>query len=285
MLIFQIISFSNVVNRVQSPLPTNEKAKAKRKRNSTRDKDFSIPRKFRASVNFVMNSSEKHFSPLSIAFEESDVQQGLENMFSLESISIKSEELPTCDNKILEKFQNSVELRDGCYYVDLPWYEDILEKVVSNFQLSRVIAKNVHFRNCKSEISEKVLDVFEEQLRLNIIEPVPEGFNPEGHIWIPNRAVVREGDLVTSTKVRVVFNCSLKTKGAPSLNEAAFPGVNILNCMLDLLQYFRTNKYCMLSDIEKAFLIIRLKSERDKNKFSFVVFDGKDYQYYRYNCI
>ena len=55
--------------------------------------------------------------------------------------------------------------------------------------------------------------------------------------------------------------------------------------MLDLLQYFRTNKYCMLSDIGKAFLMIRLKSERDKNKFSFVVFDGKDYQYYRYNTI
>ena len=56
---------------------------------------------------------------------------------------------------------------------------------------------------------------------------------------------------------------------APSLNEAAFPGIDLMNNMLSLLLYFRSNLYVLLSDIAKAFLQIRLESEEDKNRFCF----------------
>ena len=55
--------------------------------------------------------------------------------------------------------------------------------------------------------------------------------------------------------------------------------------LIELLSYFRTNKYCLLSDIEKALLVIRLKQEADKNLFSFVVFHDGKYKYFRHNSV
>ena len=161
----------------------------------------------------------------------------------------------------------SIEIRNGYFYIDLPWNEELLRKVPSNFNLSKVISKKVYCQNLDKKVEDRYIEVFNEQLSLGIIEEIPSGFNPEQFTWIPNRPVIRNDPLVNSTKVRPVFNCSLKVKNCPSLNEAAYPGVNILNDMLDLLHYFRTNKYCFLSDIEKAFLMVKLKSVDDKIDF------------------
>lgn len=87
----------------------------------------------------------------------------------------------------------------------------------------------------------------------------------EDHIWIPHRHVFKSEDH-TTTKVRPAFNCSLKTNGTPSLNEAAYPDINFVGNMLELL-LFSTNRYVLLADIRKAFLMIKLESERDKNRF------------------
>ena len=67
----------------------------------------------------------------------------------------------------------------------------------------------------------------------------------DSHIWIPHRPVIRTGEQVT-TKIRPVFNCSLKIdKTLPSLNEAAYLGIDLMGSILKLLFYFRTNKIVM----------------------------------------
>ena len=75
-----------------------------------------------------------------------------------------------------------------------------------------------------------------------------ESQNFSGYIWIPHRPVIKSEQQVT-TKIRPVFNCSLKNQGRCSLNEAAYPGVNLLTDMLGLLLMFRSNKHVMLADI------------------------------------
>ena len=112
--------------------------------------------------------------------------------------------------------------------------------------------------------------VFFKQLNHNIIEEfdcVPKDFSK--YIWLPHRPVYKDEDQSTS-KIRPVFNCSLKTrKDKPPLNEASYSGVNIMQNMLLLLFKFRTNSKVLLGDLEKAFLQIRLKLERDRNRFCF----------------
>ena len=89
-----------------------------------------------------------------------------------------------------------------------------------------------------------------------------------------------------TTKIRPVFNCSLKTaKDSPSLNEAAYPGIDLMSSLLKLMLAFRTNKYTMLSDIKQAFLMIRLKNEFDKNRFCFFWKRGSKLVKYRYRTI
>ena len=82
-----------------------------------------------------------------------------------------------------------------------------------------------------------------------------------------------------------MFNCSLKTGTKPSLNEAAFAGVNLMDDIVLLALYFRANDIIMLSDIKQAFLQIRLAREGDKNHFCFFMKEGKQLVTYRYKTI
>ena len=120
----------------------------------------------------------------------------------------------------------------------------------------------------------------------NVIEEFicpPSEFNK--YIWLPHRPVFKEDDQSTF-KMRPVFNCSLKTnKQKPSLNEAAYQGVNIMQNMLKLILLFRTNKYVLLGDLRKAFLQIRLKNLADRNRFCFFLRDGNTVRCFRYNTL
>ena len=87
-------------------------------------------------------------------------------------------------------------------------------------------------------------EVFDKQLEIGIIEEIevsPQYY--ENFTWTPHRPVIKTEEQIT-TKIRPVFNCSLKTaKDSPSLNEAAYPGIDLMSSLLKLMLAFRTNKY------------------------------------------
>ncbi|XP_068215541.1 uncharacterized protein [Palaemon carinicauda] len=132
----------------------------------------------------------------------------------------------------------------------------------------------------------KYEEVFDNQLKDGILEEMnvsPSDY--DNYTWIPHRSVIRTDKQVT-TKIRPVFNCSLKTyKELPSLNEAAYSGIDLMGSIFKLLFYFRTNEYVMLSDIKQAFLMIKLSEEYDKNRFCFFWKRGSKLVYYRYKTI
>ena len=131
----------------------------------------------------------------------------------------------------------------------------------------------------------KYNDVFCRQESEGIIDRIkvnPSKFS--NYNWIPHRPVIKFDTQVT-TKIRPVFNCSLKNKGSCSLNEAAYPEMNLLSDMLRLLLLFKTNKYVKLADIRKAFLMIRLNSKKDKNRFCFFLKEGDELLCFRYTTL
>ena len=69
--------------------------------------------------------------------------------------------------------------------------------------------------------------------------------------------------------MKVTLQSSLNMSKAPSLNEASFPGIDLMNNLLALLLYFRSIFFILLFDIAKAFLQIRLVFEEDLNRFCF----------------
>ena len=144
------------------------------------------------------------------------------------------------------------------------------------------VAERVYSKLENQKIASKYEEVFDIQEELGIIEPVKN--RSSGQVFIPHRPVIRNEENVT-TKIRPVFNCSLKVGNAPSLNEAAFPGIDLMNNLLSLVMYFRNNNYVILADIVKAFLQVRLSLESDRNKFCFFRKINGKFVAYRYNTI
>ena len=233
-------------------------------------------------VNFALNPVGYQFDPLQEIFPESNVEYGLDSFYKLESIGIKDEDSSSYDDRQVDKFSESISLRDNHYYVKLPWKEDLINQVPSNLKVSLAVAERVYSKLENQGIVDDYEEVFNNQESLGIIEPVDK--RSSGQIWIPHRPVIK-CDEHTTTKIRPVFNCSLKIGKSPSLNEAAFPGVDLMNNLLSLLLYFRTNNCVLLADIAKAFLQIRLSSEDDKNRFCFFRKINGRFVPYRYNTI
>ena len=221
------------------------------------------------AVNSVLSPRKTYFSPLETLFPDSSVEQGLEAMFSLDSLGHNEETESDCDQQLIQRFENGISLHDGKYHVSIPWKEDVVDLVPSNHKVALAVLDRVNKDLDKKGLWTSYQEVFSQQLNDDIIEEI--NVSPSDYhkfIWIPHRPVVKT-EANTTTKIRPVFNCSLKTHNAPSLNEAAFTGVNLMKDIVQLSLYFRSNKYAMLSDIKSAFLQIRLAREVDKNRFCF----------------
>ena len=244
--------------------------------------------KTKTTVNLVMDPLKSFFNPLDSILSESDIDNGLENLFSLESMGIKNidEELVPFDKEQIDKFREGISFVDGHYNVELPWYPDKIHLVPSNhFVALKVLDRTMDHLGKKGLIS-KYEEVFDKQLEDGIIEEIsvkPSDYN--NYTWIPHRPVIKMEEQVT-TKIRPVFNCSLKTnKALPSLNKVAYPGIDLMGSIFKLLFYFRTNRLVMLSDIKQAFLMIKLKNEFDKRRFCFFWKRGNKLVAYRYKTI
>ena len=238
--------------------------------------------KERLLVNFAVNPVGYRFDPLQEIFIDSNVEYGLDSFYNLESIGIKDEDVPSFEDLQVSEFAKSISFHDGHYHVSLPWKKDLISKVPCNLKVALAVAERVYSKLENQNIVSDYEKVFDQQAELGIIEPV--NGRVSGQVFIPHRPVIKY-DEHTTTKIRPVFNCSLKVGRAPSLNEAAFPGIDLMNNLLSLLLYFRTNDCVVLADIMKAFLQIRLSSEDDKNKFCFFRKINGRYVPYRYNTI
>ena len=92
--------------------------------------------------------------------------------------------------------------------------------------------------------------------------------NPE-EFFLPHRPVIRQN--AESTKLRVVYDASAKSKSGYSLNDCLEKGPSLQNKLWDILIRTRFRSVVLCADIEKAFLEIRIKEkERESLKFYWV---------------
>ncbi|KAG1661544.1 DNA damage-binding protein 1 [Nymphon striatum] len=189
------------------------------------------------AVNFVLAPPSSHFSPLTVVMPDSDVEQGIERLYSLENMGITDSktEITSTDADILKSFEDSIELRpDGHYYVSLPWKREILDNVPHNYDIAHAVAERVYSKLEKDDNGHLYNEVFLDQLKEGIIEPITGPLHINNHKWIPHRPVYKVDEFST-TKIRPVLNCSLRRGKNPSLNMAAFSVPFILNFVLKLL--------------------------------------------------
>ena len=166
----------------------------------------------------------------------------------------------------------------------MPWTEKI-DEVPHNHEICLAILNKVINKLDRDSLYDRYNAVLQQQLDDCIIEEVPANdMNLSDHKFVPHRPVIREDS--STPKLRIVLNCSLKTGNAPSLNEAAYPGVDLGNNLFQLLLRVRADDYIVMSDIKSAYLQIRLNKVSDKNKFT-IIWRNRNGNliYYRYNSI
>jgi len=206
------------------------------------------------------------------AFSEADKsiprKPCVEDFWNVESIGVKdSDENKTDDDIALENFKDKIQFEDGRYQVVWPWKRDNTELPENRgLALGRLssLAKKL---SDKPDLMEKYDSIIKDQESKGIIEKVEKyEVNRRKH-YLPHHAVLTP--LKTTTKVRIVYDASAKTrKENLSLNECLCRGPVLLQDLCGILLRFRLHKVGITADIEKAFHQIGLQeSERDVTRF------------------
>ncbi|XP_030757462.1 uncharacterized protein LOC115883267 [Sitophilus oryzae] len=99
----------------------------------------------------------------------------------------------------------------------------------------------------------------DEYISLNHARIVPLSMKSdqnENKYFFPHHCVIRNDS--KSSKLRVVFDGSLKTSSGLSLNDIMYKGYTVQPDLYDILLRFRTFKYVITSDIEKMYRQVRI---------------------------
>ena len=192
---------------------------------------------------------------------ESTIRQ----FWELESVGIcESAE----SDPVMENFKMTVQHCEGRYSVALPWKS-------KSFKL---LANEAGARRRLDKLSKKLAEDpalecrYNEALRemesTGVIHEVPqdEVVSPHLTYYLPHRPVVKEASV--STKIRPVFDASAKGPSGVSLNDCLEIGPCLLPSLVEILIRFRRWKIALTSDIQKAFLQIRVRREdQDVHRF------------------
>ena len=205
----------------------------------------------------TVNLSETHvLRVVSEVVQENTLEQDIKTFWDLESLGIKSNE-----PAVYDKFLNDITFDGDRYEFRLP-FKETHPPLPDNYQLSKTRLESL-VRHLKSnpELLRQYDQVIQEQLQVNIIEPVSneERFtkkdSPRRIHYLPHRAVLHT-DKATA-KLCVVYDASAKKDG-PSLNDCLYAGPSLTPLIFDILLRFCLQSIGITSDIEKAFLNVSI---------------------------
>ena len=247
-------------------------------------------------LDFCLNPKRSYEDPLAPFFPEPSVERNIDNstvtsnleaMFNCESIGITEgpESISNYDAEKIKEFEKGIEIINNQVHVELPFHDNI-DEVPSNHEICLKLAEKVYDKLEADGEADNYNQIFfgqEAEDQLEEFECPPENF--KDHNWNHHFPVCKD-DATSTFKVRPVFNCSFKPdKSKPSLNEASYVGVNLMQDMAALLMHFRTNSYTLLGDLKKAFLQIKLKLLKDRNRFCFFLKVNGKLRCYRYKTL
>ena len=164
-----------------------------------------------------------------------------------------------------EHFYDATTTRDsaGRFYVRLPFKADghLLGQ-------SRVSAMR-RFINLENKLKGENLlnvrysDFVNEFLKLGHLEKVPDGeLDNVNHYYMPHHCVLK--DASTTTKLRVVFDASAKTKTGLSLNDCLMVGPKLQHDLSSIVIRFRFFKVALSADVAKMYRQVGL-DPRDRD--------------------
>ncbi|XP_049868256.1 uncharacterized protein LOC126368368 isoform X1 [Pectinophora gossypiella] len=219
----------------------------------------------------VQSPHELQSTPVSLFCQEckTDLNSNVIQFWKSEAVPEIYPEHPTSEQKYCEEYFNeTVQLVDNKFEVSMPLKIPIYD-VNNTLGNSLVLAMrrflNLEKRLHKDEALFKEYQSFiHEYIDLghaSYVDISSYDFNKDAVYFMPHHPVIREN--VVSTRLRTVFDGSMKTTNKISLNDIMLNGPVVQNELFDTLLLFRLNKYFFACDIRRMFRNVLIeKSQR-----------------------
>ncbi|VDK52238.1 unnamed protein product, partial [Cylicostephanus goldi] len=182
----------------------------------------------------------------------------------------KNAEKQAINESVAKYFMETIEKRQDGYYIRFPYKDDYL-KLPSNKAIAFKRLQSVLLMLRKNpKLLQEYDATFRSQQEKGIIEEVEEESN-DGRLvhYIPHQPVFTPQK--ETTKLRIVFDASAHFKDSPSLNDVLHQGPIVVPEVYALLLRFRVPPFALISDVEKAFLQVRVHElDRDVTRFFWV---------------
>jgi len=199
--------------------------------------------------------------------EEDPLNETLEKFWSLDGMGINDCPMSNDDEVAMQQFKETVQFVDGRYEVQWPW-KSASPDLPTNFGLCwGRLRSNLQKLSGNKELLEKYDAIFQEQLDKGIIEEVHGKSMSTLIHYLPHKAHLTPQK--TTTKIRIVYDASARLgKTGKSLNDCLYRGPVMLPDLCGMLLRFRKYKIVVISDVEKAFLMVSLNpKDRDVTRF------------------
>ena len=190
----------------------------------------------------------------------------LEQFWSVEAIGTNIHEEQT-DTAFLQTYQNKCisQTPEGTYIAKFPWKED-RAYLPSNFgTCKRRTLTLINKLRQTPELLQIYDNIIREQEQRGFIERVDEDTTDDVH-YLPHHPVRKDSP---TTPIRIVYDCSCRaSSNCASLNDCLMVGPPFLNDLCAILLRFRDHIFAFCTDIEKAFLHVKLhESDRNFTRF------------------
>jgi len=180
--------------------------------------------------------------------------------WKLESKGINQKPTETDERSILEEYQEkNVSFKDKHYVAKLPWTKE-KTSLPTNINIAKRRTESTMSRLFKDKhLLKRYEDIIAEQERSGFIETVGKSSSSSIIHYIPHHGVMKESK---TTQIRIVFDCSCRmTSEHLSLNDCLSSEPPNLNDLTNIILRLRRHPVAVSTDIEKAFLHVRLAEE------------------------
>lgn len=218
------------------------------------------------SDKYVSNLAVSEFQPepCSMFLSSNKVDSLLEKFWSIEELP--KERILSTDDELSESIFSSTTkiLENGRFQIDFPLktsseYVKLGESFSSAKKRFLSLEKRLHK---DTDMFNQYSDFINEYIKLEHARFIPlelKNSNNDHKYFIPHHCVIRNDKL--TTKLRVVFDASMKSSSGYSLNDLCLKGLVVQPELFDILCRFRTFQYTLVADLEKMFRQILINPE------------------------
>ncbi|XP_053623554.1 uncharacterized protein LOC128682758 [Plodia interpunctella] len=208
------------------------------------------PLNYNLNLNISHNSNKK----IHCNFTK-EISDKLSQFWNLEEVQLSKPPMSANDEYCEQHFLNTTKrLENGRFSVMIPFSENPEAALGNSFNIAKRQFLNLEKRlNKNPNLKEQYINFIEEYKDLGHLTKIK---TPHFGYFMPHHPVIRDSS--ETTRLRVVFNASMKTSSNRSLNDIQLVGPVVQDDLFNILIRFRQHQYVLSGDITKHYRQINI---------------------------